>query len=188
MFLKKIYQQTRNPPLFPGETSGKLILAENLFETVDVENDVTINCIKNNTNLQAISKFLSYVLRHGSRSQNLKMTEDGFVTMLDLLQCLQNNNLFASPNDILNIIKTDAKSRFYFDESKQSIRCNQGHSIKLDLGLKEVTEFDLKILPTFLIHETYAKSLPDILREDLGPMSRLHIHFSLSEKTRNKFE
>ena len=62
---------------------------------------------------------MSYVLRHGATSQNLLMSDDGFVTLNDFLQCLQKNYLFATRNDVLNVIKNDAKARFYFDASKQ---------------------------------------------------------------------
>ena len=112
------------------------------------------------------------------------MPGDGFVSMTDLLQCMRDNNIRASHDDILNIIKNDAKARFHFDGTISRVRANNGQSLPtLDLNLRQVTFDDLISLPDLVIHETYSKFVPQILDEGLKRMGRLHIHFRLSEIT-----
>ena len=70
------------------------------------------------------------------------------------------------------IVRTDAKSRYSFSADGQLIRCNQGHSIPVDVELEQV------LPPEFLWHGTAERFLPAIFQEGLRRMSRLYVHLS----------
>ena len=60
---------------------------------------------------------------------------------------------------------TDNKQRYSFNEDNSLIRANQGHSISVDVELKEQEP------PEFLYHGTAARFLKSIEAEGLKPMS-----------------
>lgn len=75
------------------------------------------------------------------------------------------------------IVRTDNKQRYSFNEDKTLIRANQGHSIPVDVGLKEQEP------PELLYHGTAAGFLSSIEREGLKPMGRLYVHLSKDAET-----
>lgn len=78
------------------------------------------------------------------------------------------------------IVRTDNKQRYSFNEDKTLIRANQGHSVSVDVELKE------KEPPEFLYHGTADRFLKSIMTEGLKPMSRLYVHLSKDIETANK--
>ena len=70
------------------------------------------------------------------------------------------------------IVRTDNNQRYSFNEDKTLIRANQGHSIPVDVELKEQEP------PELLYHGTAAGFLASIEREGLKPMGRLYVHLS----------
>ena len=75
------------------------------------------------------------------------------------------------------IVENDDKQRFAFNEDKTLIRANQGHSISVDVELKEA------LPPKTLYHGTAEKYVESILRYGLLPRSRLYVHLSKSADT-----
>jgi len=73
---------------------------------------------------------------------------------------------------IQEVVDTSDKKRFIISDDGQSIRANQGHSIKVDLQLKPATP------PEFLFHGTATRFLDSILKEGLKPQERQHVHLS----------
>ena len=71
-----------------------------------------------------------------------------------------------------SIVSNDNKNRFSFNEDKTKIMANQGHSIKVDLGLTPITP------PEILYHGTAEKYIPFIKESGLKKMSRHHVHLS----------
>jgi 2'-phosphotransferase len=123
-------------------------------------------------------KKLSYILRHGATSVGLKVRQDGFVRVKDLLglKDFQSYNL----ESLQRIVAEDEKKRYkmMMDESGEFyIRANQGHSfgIKDDLMLTRITE----PLPT-CFHATYQHNMESIKTTGLKVMNRKHIHLSAS--------
>ena len=75
-------------------------------------------------------------------------------------------------DEILQIVATSDKQRFALSPDQTRIRANQGHSVKVDLGLAP-------ILPkTVLFHGTATRNLNAILNEGLTKQSRHHVHLS----------
>ena len=71
------------------------------------------------------SKYIAYLLRHNPSDKNLTMDNKGFVSVKELL-----NSLDLSIEKLIQIIDTDNKKRYEFNENKTKIRAVQGHSIK----------------------------------------------------------
>ena len=77
-------------------------------------------------------------------------------------------------------METDSKGRYSFNEDKTLIRCNQGHSIPVDVELEE------KQPPEFLYHGTGEKYVVSIDQIGLIPKSRLYVHLSNDVDTAEK--
>lgn len=73
---------------------------------------------------------------------------------------------------IEKIVKEDKKGRYSFNDDKTMIRANQGHSVKVDVELKEKTP------PEILYHGTGEKYIESILKTGLEKRSRLYVHLS----------
>ena len=65
------------------------------------------------------------------------------------------------------IVRTDNKQRYSFNEDKTLIRANQGHSIPVDVELEQ------KLPPDILWHGTGEKYVASIEEQGLLPKSRL---------------
>lgn len=130
-------------------------------------------------NLTRISKFISMVLRHKPQVIGLTLDEHGWADVTELLEKMKQHH--AIDMDILEeIVRTDNKQRYSFNEEHTKIRANQGHSIKVDVELTEA------IPPEILYHGTGEKSVAAIDREGLKPMKRLYVHLSGDLQTAEK--
>lgn len=124
--------------------------------------------------LEKISRYISYVLRHNPSDANLELGERGFVSTSELISGV--NEHFGE--DVLDIPKlqeivvTDSNNRYSFNHDGSMIRANQGHSINVDLGL------DAKEPPEFLYHGTSKDSLDLIFEGGIKRMSRDYVHLS----------
>ncbi len=133
-----------------------------------------------NKNHKKLSKFLSLVLRHRPEKIGIQLSEAGWTdvnTLLEKINSTGNSIDFELLNDI---VASSDKQRFAFNEDKSQIRANQGHSIKVDLGLVAKTP------PNMLYHGTAEKYLNSILEQGLKKRNRHHVHLSTEMKTAEK--
>ena len=131
----------------------------------------------NETENKKISKFLSFVLRHKPESIGLKLDENGWAETKELLEKM-NGNAFEVTGEMLNhIVATNNKQRFSFNENKTKIRASQGHSIDVDLNLKETKP------PEYLYHGTGEKYVTSILTTGLEKRNRQQVHLSTDMET-----
>ena len=122
------------------------------------------------------SKFMSLILRHKPEVIGITLDEHGWANVEELIAGISKQYPFDI--DILTeIVRTDNKQRYSFNEDKTLIRANQGHSIPVDVELESVAP------PEFLWHGTADKSVWSINNLGLVPMSRLYVHLSADEKT-----
>ena len=82
----------------------------------------------------------------------------------------------------MEIVRTDEKQRYSFNENKTLIRANQGHSIPVDVDLEEVRP------PKYLYHGTGEKYISSIESQGLIPKSRLYVHLSKDIETAIKVD
>lgn len=113
------------------------------------------------------SKYISLILRHKPETIGITLDEHGYANVNDLL-----NGLNINFQILEEIVKTDNKNRYSFNDDKTKIRANQGHSINVDVELIE------KKPPDILYHGTATKYVSDINKYGLLPKSRLYVHLT----------
>lgn len=85
--------------------------------------------------LQQLSKLMSLVLRHKPETIGITLDEHGWADVQALVSGI--NKKYAFDQDMLEeIVRTDSKGRYAFDETHTKIRANQGHSIQVDVELE----------------------------------------------------
>lgn len=134
----------------------------------------------NEKETKSISKFLSLVLRHSPETINLKLDENGWADVEELIsKCSQKGNKLDF--ELLDyVVESNDKKRFAFNEDKTKIRASQGHSISVELNLAETEPLE------YLYHGTVGKFLENIKKEGLQKMSRQHVHLSKDRETATK--
>ena len=129
-------------------------------------------------NLKKDSKFLSYVLRHKPESIGITLDEHGWVGVSELLEASSVAGKNFTEERLKEIVKSNDKKRFAFNDTGDRIRASQGHSIKnIDLALEEVKP------PDILYHGTVERFLGLIEQEGLQKMNRQHVHLSSTRET-----
>ena len=121
--------------------------------------------------LKETSKYMSLILRHKPETIGITLDEHGWADVDELIEGISRTQNFNM--DILEeIVRTDEKQRYSFNEDKTKIRANQGHSIQVDVELEE------KEPPEILWHGTGEKFAALIDDQGLIPKSRLYVHLS----------
>jgi putative RNA 2'-phosphotransferase len=129
---------------------------------------------------KSISKFLSLILRHNPETIGLKLNENGWADVNELLLKARKNGPHFSFDDLQEVVATNDKQRFAFNEDVTKIRASQGHSVNITLDLTPQEP------PAFLYHGTVAKFIDSIKKEGLQKMSRQHVHLSQDKETAEK--
>jgi putative RNA 2'-phosphotransferase len=128
-------------------------------------------------NIYNTSKFLSLVLRHAPETIKLQLDKNGWADVDELIaQC----NQFGKKLDfdlLEEVVETNDKKRFAFNEDLTKIRASQGHSIDVDLGLNPTQPIG------FLYHGTVKEFIDSIKKDGLQKMSRQHLHLSKDLET-----
>ncbi|WP_298313093.1 RNA 2'-phosphotransferase [uncultured Aquimarina sp.] len=132
------------------------------------------------TNTKQISKFLSLILRHNPGKIGLKLDENGWADVGELISKANKHRNQLNTETLEEVVATNDKKRFAFNEDETKIRANQGHSIKVDLEYTPIQP------PEFLYHGTVGKFREDIRRKGLLKMSRHHVHLSEELETAMK--
>lgn len=127
------------------------------------------------------SKFISLILRHKPETIGISLDEHGWADAQELIDGINASGSDHLDKDLLEeIVRTDEKQRFSFNEDHTLIRANQGHSIPVDVELEE------KIPPALLYHGTGEKYVSSIDEQGLIPKSRLYVHLSADIPTAKK--
>ena len=127
------------------------------------------------------SKFISLILRHKPETIGITLDEHGWADVRELIDGINQSEGYTLDMEMLEeIVRTDEKQRYSFNEDHTLIRANQGHSIPVDVELEEM------IPPAILYHGTGEKYVASIDREGLIPKSRLYVHLSSDEETARK--
>ena len=127
-----------------------------------------------------LSKFISLVLRHKPEVAGITLDEFGWANVNQLLANMNRNGRQIDMCLLENIVDTDSKRRYSFNEDKTLIRANQGHSIPVNVNLTET------IPPDILYHGTATRFLDSIKQQGIKSMSRLYVHLSTDIETATK--
>lgn len=127
--------------------------------------------------LNNISKFISYVLRHNPKSVNISLDAQGWADVDTLISVIATRNPGFTISHLEEIVNKDSKQRYSFNDEKNKIRANQGHSISVDLNLKDLRP------PDFLYHGTSVENYQSIMQSGIHKMQRQYVHLSDDEAT-----
>lgn len=127
----------------------------------------------NKDDLVSKGKYLSYILRHGKEEFEGGLIDgNGWMSIDDLV-----SKKGFTKELIDEIVKTNNKSRYEYNEDGTKIRARQGHSIPVDVELREVRP------PDRLFHGTADRFIDSIFKEGLKPQTRLYVHLSYDKET-----
>lgn len=131
--------------------------------------------------LEGLSKYISYLLRHHPETLKLKMDKQGWVKVDELIEKINETRVEKIDLDILlEIVRENNKQRFAIRENNWGmfIRANQGHTLKeVDMKFKAVMP------PKVLYHGTGKKSVKSILEKGILAGRRQHVHLSSDIET-----
>lgn len=122
--------------------------------------------------LKHISKFLSLVLRHKPEEIGINMDANGWVNVDELIEKCNAREQKLDFETLEEVVITNDKQRFAFNDEYTMIRANQGHTVNVDL------QFEPKKPLEYLYHGTVAKFIDEIKANGLKKMQRLHVHLS----------
>jgi len=124
--------------------------------------------------VEAISKLLSFVLRHQPESVGLRLDDGGWVDLDVLVAALVTRDQSITRSVVIDLVRTSDKQRFALSPDGTRIRASHGHSKTVVLDYEPVSP------PDTLFHGTVARSLPGIRRDGLTPRRRQHVHLARS--------
>ena len=130
-------------------------------------------------NQNDVSKFIALILRHKPETVGITLDEHGWANVEELIAGIAKTQPFTMEM-LEEIVRTDNKQRYSFNEDKTLIRANQGHSVPVDVELEEKTP------PDILYHGTGLKYTESIDQQGLIPKSRLYVHLSPDYDTAEK--
>lgn len=122
-------------------------------------------------------KFLSLILRHNPETIGIKLDENGWAKVSELLVGINNKGYKIDMPMLEEIVETNNKKRYSFNDDKTRIRANQGHSIDVDVELRAA------VPPDVLYHGTADRFCNDIKKQGLQKQNRNHVHLSADKVT-----
>ena len=157
----------------PGIRQGSWLFPNHSVLKIPVQNDIIKiknqgeRTIMGNDSNKKLSKFLSLVLRHEPGAAGIHLDEHGWADVKELIQGVNGTGRKIDERILKEIVLTNDKQRFCFNSDGTKIRANQGHSLNVDVELKEM------IPPDLLYHGTATRFLGSILNanQEAGCMS-----------------
>ncbi|HBF5205141.1 TPA: RNA 2'-phosphotransferase [Clostridioides difficile] len=119
-----------------------------------------------------LSIFISLILRHKPETIGIKLDDYGYADVNELIEKINNTGRNINIEILEQIVKEDNKQRYSFNDDRSKIRANQGHSINVNVELRELES------PKYLYHGTATRFLDNIKNEGIIKQSRLYVHLS----------
>ena len=129
-----------------------------------------LNGVKRKMNINELSKYLCFILRHNPSEIHLVMDKHGWVSVEQLINGVNNYSSYRIDSSLLEqIVLNDNKGRYKYNENHTKIKCCQGHSIPW-----VEPELEYCKPPEFLYHGTTTKALEAI--EESGAIKKMKRH------------
>ena len=126
------------------------------------------------------SKFLSLLLRHAPETIGLELDEHGWASIDDLVRLTASSAAPLTRAIIEELVRTSDKQRFRLSDDGLRVRANQGHSLDVDVELRECPP------PDVLYHGTALAFVPSIRTDGLVRGARQYVHLSADAITARK--
>ena len=124
-----------------------------------------------------LGKFLSLILRHKPETIGITLDKNGWADVKELIEKVKLSERYIDMEILERIVRENSKKRYSFNEDKTKIRASQGHSIEVELNLKEMTP------PKILYHGTATRFLESIKEKGILKMNRQYVHLSMDIET-----
>lgn len=105
-----------------------------------------------------ISRYMCLILRHKPGVIGITLDSHGWADTQQLIEGIAEKHKDFNMEMLEEIVRTDNKQRYSFNEDKTKIRANQGHSVPVDVELKKA------VPPEILFHGTAEKYAASIRR------------------------
>ena len=128
----------------------------------------------------SISKYMSLILRHEPGRIGLTLDMNGWANTDELIEGMNRDGCCVTMEKLKEVVETNDKQRFKFNDGYDKIRANQGHSVFVDLELAETSP------PAVLYHGTASRFVQSIQKEGLTAKSRMYVHLSGDPETAAK--
>jgi putative RNA 2'-phosphotransferase len=123
--------------------------------------------------LDDVSRFLSYVLRHEPQRIGLTLDTEGWAEIDSLIIGAAANGLALDRAAIETVAANSEKKRFAISQDGQRIRAVQGHSTPV-----VQRRFSECMPPEVLYHGTATRFIESIFTRGLEPGDRHHVHLT----------
>lgn len=127
---------------------------------------------------EKLVRFLSLLLRHRPADFGLKVDEQGYADLGELLKVLEENFKGFEIKDLEEVLR---RKKDRFEIFGPRIRARYGHSFALDLRASK------KEPPEVLFHGTHPHLREEILVKGIQPADRSYVHLSLTQEDALKF-
>ncbi|MDR2655436.1 MAG: RNA 2'-phosphotransferase [Oscillospiraceae bacterium] len=124
-----------------------------------------------------LGRFISLVLRHRPEAAGIALDKNGWAPVGELIAGMNANGRPIDREKLERIVRGDDKQRYSFSPDGTKIRANQGHSVDVDVEIKETAP------PKELYHGTACKFLGGIMRTGLDRRQRQYVHLSADIET-----
>lgn len=119
-----------------------------------------------------LGRFISLVLRHQPDAAGITLDEHGWADVEELLAGVNRTGRTIDRETLERIVRENDKQRYSFSPDHKRLRANQGHSIPVDVELKEA------LPPARLYHGTAKRFLDGIYAEGIKKGERQYVHLS----------
>ena len=124
-----------------------------------------------------LGKFISLILRHKPEVIGITLDREGWADTCELINGINASGHSIDMETLERIVRENNKQRYSFSEDRSKIRANQGHSITVDVNMREA------LPPEKLYHGTAERFLDSIRRDGIRKMSRQFVHLSKDTET-----
>jgi len=119
-----------------------------------------------------MGRYLCLILRHKPEEIDIELDRHGWADVDALLDGVTRTKAPLDREMLEEIVRTDEKTRYSFNEDGTKIRANQGHSVYVEVEMEELPP------PEFLWHGTPESNAASIEATGLNPGTRLYVHLS----------
>lgn len=124
-----------------------------------------------------LGRFISLILRHKPETIGIQLDENGWADVNELITGVNQYGKNIDREDLERIVRENSKKRYIFNKDKTKIRANQGHSLNVEIELKQA------IPPNILYHGTGEKSVQSIQKSGINKRNRQFVHLSAEVDT-----
>lgn len=122
---------------------------------------------------KAISKAMSWVLRHEAERLKLTIDPEGYVPLTEVIDAINTHaSLNATEAEIHQVVHAGDAGKQRFSIVDDFIRANYGHTLAVEVS------HPVAVPPVTLYHGTSSHKVDKIMAEGLKPMLRQFVHLT----------